>query len=83
MQFQRFSGRHEVPEASRGTVREGGGVSTPRGTCPECGAAYAGWALLQPEHQTCRLCDAALDIVTPSTRPKPDSGRKPEDEKGA
>jgi len=39
-------------------------VTTPRGTCPECGQVSYGWALLQPEHQRCNSCGAKLSIET-------------------
>ncbi len=33
-----------------------------QGTCPECGTRYYGWALREPEHQTCGECGAKLII---------------------
>ncbi len=84
MQVHRFTGRRETPATSRGTVREGGGVSIPRGTCPECGAVYYGWALLHQPHQTCQHCGAGLDILTPSVQSTSDSERGThEDDKSA
>ncbi len=76
MQVHRFTGRPETPATPRGTVREGGGVSTPKGTCPECRAVYYGWALLQPEHQTCERCDTALDVLTASLQQNQDSEKE-------
>ena len=31
--------------------------------CPKCRAYYCGWALLNPRHQTCSKCGAALEIT--------------------
>jgi len=35
----------------------------PTGTCPKCGARFFGWALRNPEHQTCSFCDIELNVV--------------------
>jgi len=32
------------------------------GRCPKCGIRYYGWALLNPEHQTCPDCGIGLYI---------------------
>ncbi len=37
----------------------------PEATCPKCGTYYRGWALLNPRHQTCSRCGAALEITAP------------------
>lgn len=38
----------------------------PKGICPKCKALHVGWALLNPRHQTCRKCGAALEITNGS-----------------
>ncbi|MBA7505258.1 hypothetical protein ES706_03923 [subsurface metagenome] len=30
--------------------------------CPKCGALFYGWALTEPEHQTCLECGTELEI---------------------
>lgn len=32
------------------------------GKCPKCGLHCAGWALLNPRHQTCPECGTGLEI---------------------
>lgn len=32
------------------------------GRCPKCGIRYYGWALLNPEYQTCPDCGIGLQI---------------------
>ena len=35
-----------------------------KGKCPKCGREYIiGWALCNPEHQTCPKCGAKLEIT--------------------
>jgi len=34
---------------------------TPRMSCLKCGKTYHGWALTEPEHQTCPKCGAKLE----------------------
>lgn len=34
----------------------------PEGKCNKCGNAYAGWALLNPEHQTCK-CGGKIELI--------------------
>lgn len=52
-------------------------MAVPRGTCPECGMVYYGWALLQPGHQQCQVCGATLNIEIPGHRDRlPVHGRK-------
>jgi len=33
------------------------------GRCPKCGIRYYGWALLNPEYQTCPDCGIELQIT--------------------
>ena len=33
------------------------------GRCPKCGTYRVGWSLLNPRHQTCPKCGAALEIT--------------------
>ena len=33
-----------------------------KGTCPQCGSVYYGWALKNPEHQDCIKCGSWLEI---------------------
>lgn len=35
----------------------------PRGKCPKCGYTCAGWALRNPEQQTCPKCGTKLEIT--------------------
>lgn len=34
----------------------------PEGRCPKCGALFYGWALTEPENQTCPNCGTRLEI---------------------
>lgn len=34
----------------------------PEGRCPKCGALFYGWALTEPENQTCPECGTKLEI---------------------
>ncbi len=38
------------------------------GRCPKCGCCYTGWALRFPRHQSCSMCDAALEIFEDGKR---------------
>jgi len=38
-----------------------GGI--PEAKCPKCGARYFGWALRNPEYQTCPNCGTKLEIT--------------------
>jgi hypothetical protein len=33
------------------------------GVCPQCGIKFYGWALLQPQHQSCPNCGIGLLIT--------------------
>jgi len=33
------------------------------GKCPKCGYHCFGWALLEPEHQTCPECGCPLEFI--------------------
>ena len=44
-----------MPEEQSGNI--------PEAVCPKCGYHYYGWALLQPEHQTCSNCGGKLELV--------------------
>ena len=33
-----------------------------KGVCPECGRVFHGWALQNPEHQHCEVCNVLLVI---------------------
>ena len=33
-----------------------------KGTCPQCGAIYYGWALANPTEQKCGRCESLLEI---------------------
>ncbi|OIP26451.1 MAG: hypothetical protein COT13_00785 [Chloroflexi bacterium CG08_land_8_20_14_0_20_45_12] len=37
-------------------------LKMPEARCPKCGAHYYGWALTDPEHQTCSKCGTKLEI---------------------
>lgn len=39
-----------------------GGFVMLEGRCPKCGVRYYGWALLNPEYQTCPNCGIGLHI---------------------
>jgi len=38
-------------------------MNTPEGICIKCGARYVGWALADPGHRTCRVCDGEVTIL--------------------
>lgn len=51
-----------------------------QGTCPDCGTRYYGWALREPEHQTCGKCGASLVIAEGSVPHKvPSNGNSERD----
>ncbi|MBA7617873.1 hypothetical protein ES703_25191 [subsurface metagenome] len=43
-----------------------------KGKCPKCGYRSTGWALLNPEHQTCPNCGERLEIKEDSLNPPDD-----------
>lgn len=55
----------------------------PEGKCPQCGASFTGWALIDSQYQTCPNCGIKLEIInnnrttkkltkTPIDEPVPD-----------
>ena len=43
-------------------------MSIMTGTCPECGARFCGWALMNPEFQKCDRCGCELEIFRDKVR---------------
>lgn len=41
-----------------------------KGKCPKCGFCCGGWALRNPENQTCPKCGAKLEIMENVTPPQ-------------
>lgn len=33
------------------------------GICPNCGTHYFGWAMQFPQHKTCDICSAEIEIL--------------------
>jgi hypothetical protein len=43
-------------------------MSVMTGICPECGARFCGWALMNPEFQKCDRCGCELEIFRDRVR---------------
>ncbi len=50
----------KTPEGIETTGKKGSNM--PEARCPKCGKHYHGWALLNPERQTCPKCGTKLEI---------------------
>lgn len=49
-----------------------------KGRCPKCGKEYYGWALQEPQHQHCEVCETLL-LIYDEELEKTEEGRQQRD----